>query len=121
MKQQGQTKRVIVTGCLAQRYSHELAGKINFCTKAHHANNVHQIMQNTVVDSPFCRTSMKRGCLAEDIPETDLVMGFQNYAQMPESVGGLLGVELPTDPFAPLDNQRVQVIVGLILLALFTR
>lgn len=26
MKQNGQTKKVIVTGCLAQRYSHNLAG-----------------------------------------------------------------------------------------------
>ena len=36
-------------------------------------------------------------------------MGFQNYAQLPESVKGLLGVEAPVDPFAPLDNERVQV------------
>ena len=26
-KKEGQTKRVIVTGCLAQRYSNDLAGK----------------------------------------------------------------------------------------------
>ena len=26
MKKEGQTKKVIVTGCLAQRYSHDLAG-----------------------------------------------------------------------------------------------
>ena len=48
-------------------------------------------------------------CVAEDIPEADLVMGFQNYAQLPKSMGGLLGVDLPTDPFAPLGDQRVQV------------
>ena len=27
MKKEGQTKRVIVTGCLAQRYSNDLAGE----------------------------------------------------------------------------------------------
>lgn len=27
LKQEGQTKNVIVTGCLAQRYSEDLAGK----------------------------------------------------------------------------------------------
>ena len=29
MKKEGQTKRVIVTGCLAQRYSNDLAGMEN--------------------------------------------------------------------------------------------
>lgn len=46
---------------------------------------------------------------AEDIPEADLVMGFENYGQMPQSMRGLLDLGPPTDPFAPLDNQRVQV------------
>lgn len=62
-------------------------------------------------DSDCCSLAFTLGLVyAEDIPETDLVMGFENYAQMPNSVRGLLGVEAPTqDPFAPLDNERVQV------------
>jgi ribosomal protein S12 methylthiotransferase len=50
----GKQKKVIVTGCLAQRYAEDLAA---------------------------------------EMPEVDVVMGFEEYRNLPASVGGLLGVE----------------------------
>jgi ribosomal protein S12 methylthiotransferase len=68
-KLSGGTKKIIVTGCLAQRYANDLAN---------------------------------------ELPEADVIIGFENYANLPKTVGGLLGVE--TSPGLLLPQQaRVQV------------
>ncbi|KIZ07386.1 MiaB-like tRNA modifying enzyme YliG [Monoraphidium neglectum] len=54
LNEDGKRRRVVVTGCLAQRYSDSLAA---------------------------------------DLPEADLVVGFQNYAQLGTSIRGSLGLE----------------------------
>ena len=45
---------------------------------------------------------------AESIPEADMVMGFQNYGNLPNSLKGLLGVKNGLQ-----ENARVQVSVHL--------
>lgn len=60
LNEDGRKRRVIVTGCLAQRYGESLAA---------------------------------------DLPEADLVVGFQNYAQLGDSLRGSLG--LPALGLAP--------------------
>ena len=55
----GQKKKVVVTGCLAQRYAEDLA---------------------------------------EELPEVDIVMGFEEYKNLPSTVGTMLGVETNADP-----------------------
>ena len=62
-------KKVIVTGCLAQRYAEDLAA---------------------------------------EMPEVDVVMGFEEYKNLPASVGGLLGVETRADE-NPGSRGRVRV------------
>lgn len=70
MKEEGRVKRVVVTGCLAQRYSEELA---------------------------------------EQLPEADLVVGFQNYGGLAGSLRGLLGAEPEIDFDEYRARTRVQV------------
>ena len=61
----GQKKKVVVTGCLAQRYAEDLA---------------------------------------EELPEVDIVMGFEEYKNLPSTVGTMLGVaETNADPSAAAD------------------
>ena len=51
------------------------------------------------------RIELSGTCLsAESIPEADMVMGFQNYGNLPNSLKGLLGVENGVQ-----ENARVQV------------
>jgi len=71
LKAEGQVKRVVVTGCLAQRYSDELA---------------------------------------EQLPEADLVVGFQKYDNLAGSLKEVLGAP----PTIDLDeyNRRSRVQVG---------
>jgi ribosomal protein S12 methylthiotransferase len=64
----GQKKKVIVTGCLAQRYAEDLA---------------------------------------EELPEVDVVMGFEEYKNLPSTVGTMLGVETNADPSANRGRVRV--------------
>jgi ribosomal protein S12 methylthiotransferase len=54
LNEDGGKRKVIVTGCLAQRYGAELA---------------------------------------EQLPETDLVMGFQSYDQLPSQLRTMMGLE----------------------------
>ena len=63
----GQKKKVVVTGCLAQRYAEDLA---------------------------------------EELPEVDIVMGFEEYNR-PSTVGTMLGVETNADPSANRGRVRV--------------
>lgn len=60
----GSTPKVIVTGCLAQRYADDLA---------------------------------------KELPEADMIMGFEKYGSLPEELSSLLGAK-----GAP-SNPRVQV------------
>lgn len=71
MKEGGKVKKVIVTGCLAQRYSQELA---------------------------------------DQMPEADLVVGFEQYGGLPSAIRSSLGL----DPTVDLDQyaQRSRVQVG---------
>ena len=64
----GQKKKVVVTGCLAQRYAEDLA---------------------------------------EELPEVDIVMGFEEYKNLPSTVGTMLGVETNADPSANRGRVRV--------------
>lgn len=71
LKEEGKVKRIVITGCLAQRYSEELA---------------------------------------EQLPEADLVMGFEKYG----SLSGALREVLGSPPEVDLDEyqQRSRVLVG---------
>ncbi|KAK9817913.1 hypothetical protein WJX72_004265 [[Myrmecia] bisecta] len=70
-KTEGKAKRIVVTGCLAQRYSEELA---------------------------------------DQLPEADLVMGFQNYGSLPSSLHSMLGTQpSASEPSTSGSPQRVQV------------
>eukprot|EP00227_Mantoniella_beaufortii_P010230 CAMPEP_0197591208 /NCGR_PEP_ID=MMETSP1326-20131121/12939_1 /TAXON_ID=1155430 /ORGANISM="Genus nov. species nov., Strain RCC2288" /LENGTH=529 /DNA_ID=CAMNT_0043156593 /DNA_START=101 /DNA_END=1690 /DNA_ORIENTATION=- len=67
----GKQKKVIVTGCLAQRYAEDLA---------------------------------------VEMPEVDVIMGFEHYKDLPSSIGGLLGVETNADAGAAAGSRgRVRV------------
>ncbi|GAB4822474.1 hypothetical protein N2152v2_009520 [Parachlorella kessleri] len=70
LKEEGKVKKVVVTGCLAQRYSEELA---------------------------------------EQLPEADLVVGFQNYGGLAASLRGLLGATPEVDFEEYQQRSRVQV------------
>ena len=70
LKAEGRVKKVIVTGCLAQRYSEELA---------------------------------------EQLPEADLVVGFQNYDGLASSLKQVLGVPPEIDEGEYVRRGRVQV------------
>jgi len=72
-KQEGKAKKVIVTGCLAQRYSQELA---------------------------------------EQLPEADLVVGFEQYGGLPASIRASLGLETDVDASEYAQRSRVQVILA---------
>eukprot|EP00891_Asterochloris_glomerata_P001315 jgi/Astpho2/1315/Aster-06187 len=48
-------------------------------------------------------------CCAEQIPEADLVMGFQNYGNLTSSLQGLLGMEQSEADAHPAKRARVQV------------
>jgi ribosomal protein S12 methylthiotransferase len=65
----GGSKKIIVTGCLAQRYANDLAN---------------------------------------ELPEADVIVGFENYGNLPSTVGGLLGVEAKPGLLMP-EQARVQV------------
>ena len=67
-EERGAKKKIIVTGCLAQRYAEDLA---------------------------------------EEMPEVDVVMGFEEYKNLPGVVGDALGVAL--DAAAPARPGRVRV------------
>ena len=45
--------------------------------------------------------------LANELPEADVIVGFENYANLPKTVGGLLGVE--TNGLIAPQQARVQV------------
>lgn len=70
LKAEGKVKRVVVTGCLAQRYSDELA---------------------------------------EQLPEADLVVGFQKYDNLAESLKEVLGAPPDIDVDEYSRRGRVQV------------
>lgn len=70
LKADGKAQRVIVTGCLAQRYSEDLA---------------------------------------EQLPEADMVMGFQNYSSLPRHLRGMLGLSPELDPDTYSQQSRTQV------------
>ncbi|DBB13911.1 TPA: hypothetical protein ACH3X3_000898 [Trebouxia sp. C0006] len=70
LKADGKAQRVIVTGCLAQRYSEDLA---------------------------------------EQLPEADMVMGFQNYSTLPRHLRGMLGLSPEVDPDTYSQQSRTQV------------
>lgn len=70
LKEDGRVKKVIVTGCLAQRYNTELA---------------------------------------EQIPEIDLVMGFENYGSMSSSLREVLDSPPDVDAVEYQNRSRVQV------------
>lgn len=59
LKADGKAQRVIVTGCLAQRYSQDLA---------------------------------------DQLPEADMIMGFENYSTLPRHLRGMLGMSPELDP-----------------------
>ena len=63
------SKKIVVTGCLAQRYANDLAN---------------------------------------ELPEADVIVGFENYGNLPKTVGGLLGVEAEPGLLIP-QQARVQV------------
>lgn len=65
LNEDGKQRKVVVTGCLAQRYSEQLAA---------------------------------------DLPEADLVMGFQNYGDLSNALRAQLGMEA-----ASPNTSRVQV------------
>jgi ribosomal protein S12 methylthiotransferase len=71
LKTEGKVRRVIVTGCLAQRYAGELA---------------------------------------EELPEADLVIGFQNYGSLSASLKGVLGLPPDLDEDEAVDG--VQNLAG---------
>ncbi|KAI8110293.1 hypothetical protein M9435_001971 [Picochlorum sp. BPE23] len=70
LKEDGRVKKLIVTGCLAQRYNTELA---------------------------------------EQIPEIDLVMGFENYGSMSSSLREVLDSPPDVDAVEYQNRSRVQV------------
>mmetsp|Transcript_4375 Transcript_4375/g.10937 ORF Transcript_4375/g.10937 Transcript_4375/m.10937 type:complete len:524 (-) Transcript_4375:230-1801(-) len=70
MKADGTVKKVIVTGCLAQRYSEQLA---------------------------------------EQLPEADLVVGFEQYGGLPSAIRSSLGMEGTVDLEQYAQRSRVQV------------
>jgi ribosomal protein S12 methylthiotransferase len=70
LKAEGKVKRVVITGCLAQRYSDELA---------------------------------------EQLPEADLVVGFQNYENLAGSLREVLGAPPSIDLDEYSRRSRVQV------------
>jgi tRNA A37 methylthiotransferase MiaB len=83
LNEDGKKRKIVITGCLAQRYSEQLAA---------------------------------------DLPEADLVMGFQNYGNLPASLGQAMGVAVAAPPPAqqqegeqqqqgeqPSTSSRVQV------------
>lgn len=70
LKGNGKVKKVIVTGCLAQRYNEELA---------------------------------------EQMPEIDLVMGFENYGSLSTSLKEVLGAPPDIDTIEYQNRGRVQV------------
>ncbi|KAL3145379.1 hypothetical protein ABBQ38_001629 [Trebouxia sp. C0009 RCD-2024] len=70
LKADGKAQRVIVTGCLAQRYSQDLA---------------------------------------EQLPEADMVMGFQNYSSLPRHLRGMLGLSPELDSATYSGASRTQV------------
>ena len=98
-KAQGSNQKIVVTGCLAQRYSAELAGKHIHAGPC--CGQVH--LQSFTVTC----------CCAEQIPEADLVMGFQSYGNLTSSLQGLLGMEQSGADSHPAKRARVQV--GLLL------
>lgn len=57
LNEDGKKRKIVITGCMAQRYSDQLAN---------------------------------------DLPEADLVVGFQNYGSLPDSLASSLGVKMPT-------------------------
>eukprot|EP00955_Chlamydomonas_euryale_P071988 361255-Chlamydomonas_euryale.AAC.8 len=69
LNEDGKKRKVIVTGCLAQRYSDQLAA---------------------------------------DLPEADLVVGFQSYGDLSSSLRGALGVA-GADANEYMQRARVQV------------
>ena len=48
-------------------------------------------------------------CRAEQIPEADLVVGFQSYGNLTSSLQGLLGMEQSEADAHPAKRARVQV------------
>lgn len=70
LKGNGKVKKVIVTGCLAQRYNDELA---------------------------------------DQMPEIDLVMGFENYGNLSASLKQVLGAPPEIDEIEYQNRARVQV------------
>ncbi|KAI3429614.1 hypothetical protein D9Q98_005700 [Chlorella vulgaris] len=70
MKEDGKVKRVVVTGCLAQRYSEELAAQL---------------------------------------PEADLVMGFEKYGNLSSSLRSILDAPPQVDMEEYQQRSRVQV------------
>jgi len=70
LKQTGKAKKIVVTGCLAQRYSEELA---------------------------------------DQLPEADLVVGFEQYTGLPAAIRSSLGLNAGVDATEYAQRSRVQV------------
>lgn len=83
-------KKLVVTGCLAQRYSGDLAGVWCRSNHARHTNN----------------TSV---CSIAEMPEVDMVMGFEHYGALPSTLRGMMGLEPEVDPLQYQQRARVQV------------
>ncbi len=47
--------------------------------------------------------------LTEQVPEADMVMGFQNYASLPWHLRGMLGLSPELDPATYSQQSRTQV------------
>ena len=46
---------------------------------------------------------------ADDLPEADMIMGFQNYSSLPRHLRGMLGLSPELDPAMHSANARTQV------------
>ena len=108
LKADGKAQRVIVTGCLAQRYSEDLAGDtplhivVQHCiaTESYGSQHDHKV---TVELLTFWFGD------AEQLPEADMVMGFQNYSSLPRHLRGMLGLSPELDSATYSGASRTQV------------
>lgn len=99
LKADGKAQRVIVTGCLAQRYSQDLAGNIPLHVQSWQRPKLSRVA--VVIKLP---------CVAsEQLPEADMVMGFQNYSSLPRHLRGMLGLSPELDSATYSAASRTQV------------
>lgn len=129
MKTDGKAQRVIVTGCLAQRYSEDLAGtillarqsdwtadctaKLRLHSQSFPPSIISKLAKSACTSAQLAGLHAANKVLwrwnAEQLPEADMIMGFQNYSSLPRHLRGMLGLSPELDPATYSEASRTQV------------